>query len=83
MLKITSRIPLLRLRVVHSQTIRALHAASFRTSFVNYVETVNMAAPPQPDLPHPAHIDHDSALARKFGKEVVNYFGCKIESRLT
>ena len=26
--------------------------------------------PPQPDLPHPAHIDADSMLSRKFGKEV-------------
>jgi len=33
---------------------------------------------PQPDLPHPAHIDHDSALGRKFGKEVANYFGSKM-----
>ena len=30
---------------------------------------------PQPELPHPAHIDHDSALGRKFGKETTNYFG--------
>ena len=34
-----------------------------------------MPSPPQPDLPHPAHIDKDSALGRKFGKEVTNYFG--------
>lgn len=36
---------------------------------------VDMPSPPQPDLPHPAHIEKDSALGRKFGKEVVNYFG--------
>jgi len=30
---------------------------------------------PQPELPHPAHIDRDSALGRKFGKETTNYFG--------
>ena len=30
---------------------------------------------PQPELPHPPHIDFDSALGRKFGKEVTNYFG--------
>jgi NAD+ diphosphatase len=34
-----------------------------------------MVAPPQPDLPHPAHLDRESALGRKFGKEVTNYFG--------
>jgi hypothetical protein len=34
-----------------------------------------MAPPPQPDLPHPAHIDRESALGKKFGKEVTNYFG--------
>ncbi|OCT52688.1 putative NADH pyrophosphatase [Cladophialophora carrionii] len=34
-----------------------------------------MPAPPQPELPHPAHLDQDSALGRKFGKEVTNYFG--------
>jgi hypothetical protein len=34
-----------------------------------------MAPLPQPDLPHPAHVEKDSALGRKFGKEVTNYFG--------
>jgi len=34
-----------------------------------------MAPPPQPDLPNPAHANRDSALARKFGKEITNYFG--------
>ena len=34
-----------------------------------------MPPPPQPDLPHPAHLDRESALGRKFGKEVTNYFG--------
>ncbi|KAJ4293303.1 NADH pyrophosphatase [Kalmusia sp. IMI 367209] len=29
---------------------------------------------PQPDLPEPAHPGVDSMLARKFGKEVANYF---------
>jgi hypothetical protein len=33
---------------------------------------------PQPELPHPAHIDRDSALGRKFGKETTNYFGSEI-----
>ncbi len=32
-------------------------------------------AMPQPELPRPAHLDHDSMLSRKFGKEVTNYFG--------
>lgn len=31
--------------------------------------------PPQPELPRPAHLDRDSMLSRKFGKEVTNYFG--------
>ena len=30
--------------------------------------------PPQPDNPEPAHPSTDSMLARKFGKEVANYF---------
>ncbi|OAL24762.1 hypothetical protein AYO22_05551 [Fonsecaea multimorphosa] len=34
-----------------------------------------MAAIPHPDLPRPAHLDKDSPLGRKFGKEVTNYFG--------
>lgn len=38
-------------------------------------ELSKMSGPPQPDLPHPAHLDLDSALGRKFGKEVTNYFG--------
>jgi NAD+ diphosphatase len=33
--------------------------------------------PPQPELPRPAHLDQDSMLSRKFGKEVTNYFGSK------
>ncbi|KAJ4993557.1 nadh pyrophosphatase [Stagonosporopsis vannaccii] len=33
-----------------------------------------MAPLPQPDLPEPAHPTVDSMLARKFGKEVANYF---------
>ena len=36
---------------------------------------IAMPSPPQPDLPHPAHVEKDSALGRKFGKEIVNYFG--------
>jgi hypothetical protein len=30
---------------------------------------------PQPKSSQPAHIDRDSALGRKFGKETTNYFG--------
>src|SRR5271156_3465260 len=37
--------------------------------------------PTQPELPRPAHIDHDSMLSRKFGKEVANYFGSKSRCR--
>ena len=37
--------------------------------------------PTQPELPRPAHIDHESMLSRKFGKEVTNYFGSKIRCR--
>src|SRR5579859_4729484 len=37
--------------------------------------------PTQPELPRPAHIDHDSMLSRKFGKEVTNYFGSKSRCR--
>lgn len=29
---------------------------------------------PIPELPEPAHAELDSMLARKFGKEVANYF---------
>ena len=39
--------------------------------------TADMPVPPQPDLPHPAHIDKESALGKKFGKETPNYFGSK------
>ena len=39
-----------------------------------------MPPPPQPDLPHPAHIDRESALGRKFGKEITNYFGSQYRS---
>lgn len=41
-----------------------------------------MAPPPQPELPHPAHLDRDSALGRKFGKEVTNYFGGNVGPRI-
>ena len=34
-----------------------------------------MPTPPQPELPRPAHIDRESALGNKFGKEITNYFG--------
>jgi len=37
----------------------------------------------QPDLPKPAHIDQDSMLARKFGKEVTNYFGSSPLNRVS
>ena len=33
--------------------------------------------PSQPELPRPAHLDHDSMLSQKFGKEVTNYFGSR------
>lgn len=32
-------------------------------------------AAPHPDLPQPSHVERDSALGRKFGREVTNYFG--------
>lgn len=34
---------------------------------------------PHPELPQPAHLDRDSALGRKFGREVTNYFGGEFE----
>ena len=37
--------------------------------------------PEQPELPHPPHVDHDSALARKFGRETTNYFGSEFNAR--
>jgi NAD+ diphosphatase len=40
------------------------------------------AMPPQPELPRPAHLDHDSMLSQKFGKEVTNYFGSMYYSLL-
>ncbi|EXJ92233.1 hypothetical protein A1O3_00783 [Capronia epimyces CBS 606.96] len=42
-----------------------------------------MAASAHPDLPQPAHLDRDSALARKFGREVTNYFGGSPLNRLS
>jgi hypothetical protein len=39
------------------------------------LHAIAMPSPPQPELPHPAHVEKDSALGRKFGQEVVNYFG--------
>jgi hypothetical protein len=41
-----------------------------------------MPSPPQPELPHPAHVEKDSALGRKFGKEIVNYFGGEQDGRV-
>lgn len=38
---------------------------------------------PAPELPHPAHVEKDSALGRKFGKEVVNYFGSSPLNRVS
>ncbi|KAJ9661667.1 NADH pyrophosphatase [Neophaeococcomyces mojaviensis] len=38
---------------------------------------------PTPELPKPAHIDRESALGRKFGKEVVNYFGSSPLNRVS
>lgn len=42
-----------------------------------------MAPLPTPDLPKPAHIDRESALGKKFGKEVVNYFGSSPLNRVS
>ncbi|EXJ93995.1 hypothetical protein A1O1_02388 [Capronia coronata CBS 617.96] len=42
-----------------------------------------MAPSAHPDLPQPAHLDRDSALARKFGREVTNYFGGSPLNRLS
>jgi len=38
---------------------------------------------PTPELPKPAHVDRDSALGKKFGKEVVNYFGASPLNRIS
>ena len=63
-----------RSRFLFSYSARRLaHSAVRAPHFIN--EISEMPAPPQPDLPHPAHLDRDSALGRKFGKEVTNYFG--------
>ena len=37
--------------------------------------------PEQPELPHPPHVDHDSALAKKFGRETTNYFGSEFNAK--
>lgn len=42
-----------------------------------------MAPLPHPELPRPAHVDRESALGRKFGKEVVNYFGSSPLNRVS
>lgn len=34
-------------------------------------------------LPNPAHLDADSMLARRFGKETVNYFGGELNPART
>lgn len=58
-------------RPVHSKIPPGVyHPSIFAPSTT--AATTDMA---QPDLPHPAHLDRDSALARKFGKEITNYFG--------
>ena len=57
---------------------RLAHSAVRAPHIIN--ELSEMPAPPQPDLPHPAHLDRDSALGRKFGKEVTNYFGGETEA---
>ncbi|KAK5056810.1 hypothetical protein LTR84_012342 [Exophiala bonariae] len=40
-------------------------------------------AAPHPDLPQPSHVERDSALGRKFGREVTNYFGGSPINRLS
>lgn len=64
-------------RLIHPTNLpsRVLHSI-VRKDFFNRREYILPAAmPAQPELPRPAHIDHDSMLSRKFGKEVTNYFG--------
>jgi len=61
----------LKNRFVHSAVLPGVHHPSI------FAPSNDMAPPPQPELPHPAHLDRDSALGRKFGKEITNYFGGK------
>ncbi|KAL1983643.1 hypothetical protein VTN96DRAFT_10142 [Rasamsonia emersonii] len=42
-----------------------------------------MSAHPGPQLPSPAHIQADSMLARRFGRETVNYFSSSPLNRLS
>lgn len=49
------------------------------TSYLEQIQLATMSAGGSkklsiPDLPEPAHATLDSMLARKFGKEVANYF---------
>jgi hypothetical protein len=37
--------------------------------------TMSSISHPDPALPAPAHIQADSMLSRRFGRETVNYFG--------
>lgn len=64
--------------------LRNLYRPATRYSTTkHYSDAVAMPSPPQPDLPHPAHVEKDSALGRKFGKEIVNYFGSKAHADAT
>lgn len=79
MLTTPSRLPRVLSRRVFarpliSAAVRHTNTASPSTVATSIaVET--MAHIPQPELPQPAHIHKESALGKKFGKEVVNYFG--------
>ena len=60
------------------------HRSYSATSYSQPEVNESMSAPlPAPELPHPAHVERESALGRKFGKEVVNYFGSSPLNRVS
>lgn len=68
-------------RFVHSKIPPTVHHPSiFEESPTNSNDTMASAHIPHPELPQPAHLDRDSALGRKFGREVTNYFGGELQN---
>ncbi|EHY54170.1 NAD-capped RNA hydrolase [Exophiala dermatitidis] len=71
-------------RFVHSRIPPGVvHPSIFDPAKSSPPSTSTAMAPAHPDLPQPAHLDRDSALARKFGREVTNYFGGSPLNRLS
>lgn len=71
---------------IHTAPVVVLRFLSSQATTVpEQLKPINMSQQymPAPELPQPAHIDRESALGKKFGKEVVNYFGSSPLNRVS